>query len=317
MEPMELVHYHGEHACEATYKSGEPCRNRAYFSAHTDLELLLCAMHAKVDECTPLPRRDAKSKAQVAKAKKVSADELIEQARAENVAAGRRGAVALCRMRMMKAVPSLSGYRNVFPNNRHENRKDGIGCAALSPMRLGPVQHGQPGLPDARNIENYWQSSKCFAEEADKHGGTAQLFYANRLRLYEDETPHRYKYRGTQANSNVPLYFVWVSPDGEEHHLSYVESRQFYCTFYDRLARQTPEYARLEAMLADGYNLQLCGYDAHPVGEEPGAVERAYLDASVPFGHERVLYAMLTCPPGQEHELPWKKHVTFARHLQE
>jgi hypothetical protein len=278
-------------------------------------------MHAKQTECVALPKRSAADKRQHVDQRREEEQAEVERARAENVEAGRRGSVALTRMFRMRAVPTLPGYTKVFPNYRHQNRSDGLGCAALSPMSLGPVEHGQPGLPAARCVENFHQGSKCFREEVDRHGAPSALFHENRLRFYEDEEPHRHKYKGTGTNKNVPLYFVWVASDGAEHRLSYIESRQFYCTFYERLARETEDYARLEHLLDEGYDLQLCGYDAHDVplahkDEEPlVAVGRAYLDPTKPFGHERVLYAMLMCPRGREVDLPWRKHATLARHL--
>jgi hypothetical protein len=316
-------YFHGEQPCGATYKQGAPCRNHAYFRAETDDDppLLLCGVHAKQAECAALPKRSAADKRRQASERQQTEQADIERARSENVRAGRRGSVTLTRMFRMRAVPALPGRTKVFPNYRHQNRSDGIGCASLSPMSLGPVEHGQPDLPPASCVENFHQGSKCFREEVDRHGAPLELFYENRLRFYEDDVPHRHKYKGMGANKNVPLYFVWVGEDGAEHRLGYVESRQFYCTFYERLARETEDYARLERLLDEGYDLQLCGYDAHDVSVLPGddplvAAERAYLDATKPFGHERVLYAMLTCPRGREAELPWRRHVTLARHLQ-
>ena len=61
---------------------------------------------------------------------------------------------------MMKKPELIDGYLNVFPNYKHQNRKDGYGCAKLSPKSLGPVNHGMPNLPIAKNIENYHQFAK-------------------------------------------------------------------------------------------------------------------------------------------------------------
>ena len=45
------------------------------------------------------------------------------------------------------------------------------GCPALSPMRLGPVEHKQPGLPPAKSLENWWQAGKVYPSEADAATG--------------------------------------------------------------------------------------------------------------------------------------------------
>lgn len=54
-----------------------------------------------------------------------------------------------------------------------------------------------------------------------------------------------------------------------------------------------------------------CGYDAHEIPEATvDAIEKAYLDPSVPFGHERVLFAMLALRDTPE-EYPWRKYKTL------
>jgi hypothetical protein len=242
--------------------------------------------------------------------------EEVERARAENEAAGRDGEVALARLLMLKQPAPVPGFRRVYPNFKHQNRPDGFGCMRLSPMSLGPVEHGQPGLPPALNIENFHQGTKVFREELDAEGNPSDLYRANRKRFYEDPVPHRHKYHGTTGlTKNIPEFFLWIDRDGSEHRLTYVQSRQFYCNFYERLASQEPDFRRLVELVEDGTNLQLCGYDAKPVEREAGesladAIERAYLDASTPFGHERVLYAMLLLRDSPE-QYPWRKHKTF------
>jgi hypothetical protein len=58
---------------------------------------------------------------------------------------------------MMKNPEHIEGFLKVFPNYKHQNRQDGFGCMKLSPKYLGPVDHGQPDLPPALNIENFHQ----------------------------------------------------------------------------------------------------------------------------------------------------------------
>jgi hypothetical protein len=96
-----------------------------------------------------------------------------------------------------------------------------------------------------------------------------------------------------------------VDKDKKEHRLNYIQSRQFYCTFYERLASVEPDFTKLQQLKDTGTNLQIIGYDAHPI---VGIVEDAYLDPSAPFGHELVLYTMLTEEPAN---WPWRKHKTF------
>jgi hypothetical protein len=267
--------------------------------------MTVCGVHSKRGPRTELLHRSADEGAAIKAAQRQHEDELIEQTRQENLRAGRRGQVILSRLLMMREPEFIPGFRRVFPNYKHQGRTDGFGCKRLSPMSLGPVKHGQPGLPDALNIENLHQGNKCFQEEVDAQGNPTALYYENRLKFYLDPIPHRHKYTGTGKNKNIPLYFIWVDPTGQEHRLNYIESRQFYCTFYERLASLEPDQARLRQMLDDGYNLQICGYDAHPVTR---SIEEEYLDPSRPFGHELVLYTLLTHSPEQ---YPWRKYQTF------
>lgn len=162
----------------------------------------------------------------------------------------------------------------------------------------------------AKNIENFHQGSKCFAIECDDTTKEPnELFFKNRLSFYQDEKPHRHKYKGKdEKNKNIPLYFVWMDKDEKMHKLSYVESRQFYCNFYERLAKKTKDFATLKKMHKEGTNLQICGYDGRPLEVED--IEKEYLDPSKPFGHELVLYSLLMLD--DENEYPWRKHKTFS-----
>lgn len=233
--------------------------------------------------------------------------EKVEEAAEENRENGKRGKVIVSKLRMMKSPEYHEGFLKVFPNFKHQNRKDGFGCKSLSPMFLGPVNHGQPGLPAALNIENFHQGSKCFEEEVDEDGNPSEVYEENREKFYKDPVPHRHKYHGKEKNKNIPKYFVWRDKEGEEHQLTYIQSRQFYCNFYERLAREQQDFKTLEKKLREGYNLQIVGYDGRSMkGTTP---DQAYLDPSAPFGHELVLYSMLMI--ADKEKLPWRKHKTF------
>jgi|SRR5688500_1109516 len=286
--------YYGEVKCISAN-----CKNKAYFKGN------LCGVHSRrLASKVPLPKRP---KEEVLRLKensflehKISIDAAIER----NKEAGKKGQVILYRLQMMKSPGYVDGFVNVFPNYRHENRSDGYGCSALSPMKLGPVEHGQPDLPICKNIENFHQGSKCFQQEVDD----PDLFKKNRETFYNDEEPHRHKYKGTEKNKNIPKYFVWIDGNGKEHHLDYVTSRQFYCNFYERLASVQEEYKKLLDMVENGTNIRICGYDAHEI--KPGEQEKAYLDKDKAFGHERVLYTMITMSNDKDN-YPWRKYKTF------
>lgn len=63
------------------------------------------------------------------------------------------------------------------------------------------------------------------------------------------------------------------------------------------------EFQLLEDLVAEGFNLMLLGPDGFPMSEERSAIAKAYKDGSRPFGHERVLVAML------RQEYPWQREA--------
>ena len=183
---MEAPVHYGETTCQGQSAKGAACRNKAYWKAGGRV---LCGTHSRGRTRTELPKLSKAAKARAAQKKREKESEDIASAARKNRDNGLKGDVVLERMLMLRAPRDLPGYLKVFPNFRHQHRKDGLGCSSLSPMSLGPVRHGQPGLPDSLSIENFFQASKCFREEADEAGNPARLFYKNRKRFYLDPSP--------------------------------------------------------------------------------------------------------------------------------
>lgn len=225
----------------------------------------------------------------------------VETTAAENRRLGKRGTLECRKMMMMKKILQEEGKLVIFPNFKHAGRKDGMGLPALSPKAIGPVHHGQPGLPRAENLENFHQGSKWFDVPREE-------FEAMRLQMYRDKEPRRHNPHS--QHKNIPKCFVWMDTDGVEHQLSYVESRQFYCWFYSKAVQTTKEFHMLQEKLASGVNLVIYGYDGYQ--PDDNKILEHYEDASRPFGHELVLYTMLKCPKSQ---WPWlmPKHNTFPK----
>lgn len=133
-------------------------------------------------------------------------------------------------------------------------------------------------------------------------GESDAAFLAAQTAGFLDPVAHRHKVKGALLTG-----WVWVDPaSGQRHVLKRVEARQFYCNYYERLARKTKEWATLEALVAGGTSVMLCGYDGYAIPD----IEAAYLDDKVTFGHEAVLYTMLHSPDPAS--WPWRKHKTFA-----
>ena len=292
---MEKPHY-GEITCQH-----EKCNNKAYYFCKNKY---VCGVHSRNKEREQLEKFNKKEIRKNKEEKRNKEREEIEKFRLINVEENEMGQIICSKLRMMKAPEDIPGFIKVFPNFKHGNREDGLGMSSLSPMSLGPVNHGQPGLPPSYNIENFHQFSKTFQEEVDENEKPTKLFYDNRLRGYLDKVPHRHKYKGKEKNKNIPLYFIWVDKDGKEHYLDYVTSRQFYCNFYERLAKLEPDYEKLRGLREKGYNLQIIGYDGRDVKD----LTKAYLDKNYPFGHELVLMSMLLL---KEEDYPWRKYKSF------
>jgi hypothetical protein len=216
--------------------------------------------------------------------------------------------------RSNKPVPERVGYVNVFPNYRHVHRSDGLGMPSLSPMRLGPVLHGEPGLPAAQNIENYFQFAKVFPDEVDATTGLPTAAWLQALdKAYRDEVPHRHKRKRVK-----PVFAARKACDGSIRTYDYIESRLFYCMAYEKLARQSPDFARLCALFDDEHkSLRICGFDAYDMGDDADAdvLYQHYTDPAKPFGHERVLYAMLRLRHENQDLLPWRRYLAENPHV--
>ena len=305
--------FYGSVVCQAQQKNGKTCTNGAYFKQG---EAYLCGVHSSAKKHrVELPRdRDAKQRKVDALA---AHHALVEEAAKQR---DTPGIVQCHKMSMMREVPLRDTFLNVFPNNKHQNRADGFGCASLSPMRLGPVLHRQPGLPAALNIENYHQFNKTWPNEVDTDGNPLPAFYSSRANAYLDAVPHRHKYdaktmttlrtKVAGENRNQPLYSVHLTLDGEERRFSYVQSRFFYCKAYEALAKRTDDFRALQQMLAAGKNLLICGYDAYDVSLP---LYDHYCDETRAFGHELVLYCLLTID--QSEQYPWNIYAAVHTDL--
>ena len=214
---------------------------------------------------------------------------------------GKQGEITLFKLKMRTRGGfdhNKLGFLSIFPNKSHGKRKDGLGIPELSPFNLGPVNHGQPGVPVAQVLENFHQQSKQFLGETD------QEFFKHRDDAFRSNVGMRHKvgYKGR------PLSWNWVTSDGKLHRLNWVSSRQFYCNFYERLVKEKYGFKLLEQLVNNGVNIQICGFDAYAMTMTKQGIEDAYLQNQVPFGHERVLAAMIVL---KEKDWPWRKYKTF------
>ena len=192
----------------------------------------------------------------------------------------------------MSKPENINGFMKVFPNFKHQNRKDGFGCKSLSPKSLGPIEHRQPGLPVCKNLENFHQFNKVHPSELDASQSIKKNFYSSQKLAYNDSTAHRHKeVRKIDGKRETPRFSVLYGEDGKQYRYTYVQSRYLYCYFYEQLAKKEKDFETLQNMLKSGRNLQIVGYDGFDV--TPEGLSTAFTDTSRPFGHEMALYTML------------------------
>jgi hypothetical protein len=324
-KPLGAPVLYGQHPCQARYASGTPCRNFAYWrDARGSLH---CGVHAS-DGASQLPKMTKSQTERLAEEKQRKNDDSVEgMAMARRETGAVRGELRMRRLQMMKGPELIQGFINVFPNNRAGNRKDGLGMPELSPMRLGPVtqaMHRQPGVRDAASIEAFHQGNKAFKTEVDAKGNPLPIFFERQDAFYQIPD-QRHKLGKTKqehmknagispgSNANQCVCSFVRDPDGVLRAYSYVHSRQFYCRFYEELAKQTEAFKELHRLLWSEMK-SLCiwehdGLDGFSIGENEDAAsvfEKMYLDESVPFGHGKVLMALLVL---SENEYPWRKHI--------
>jgi hypothetical protein len=260
----------------------------------------LCDSHAVDHEsATRLPYSDPKRRARIGKA-------LVEKYREQNQADGCDGRVIITNIDLVsEAAQPAVGYYPVYPEwGLSKPPSDGFACAELSPQSLGPIEHGQPGLPPAKNLVNLWLGSACFATDLDDNGNPSDVFYSNRLAFYQDHEPYHSVCQ--QVDSLNPAFFVWVNPQGVETRLTPLEFRRIYCTIYEHLVLPHPRFAFISTLVAKHVNVQLCIYGAVPFGYDCDSAEDAYLDPNESFGYERILHTMLTLRQNPK-AYPWRK----------
>jgi len=297
--------YYGEKQCGEIVKSkNTSCTNKAYFMSNGKL---MCGVHCSKDKTRiKLPENPDKLVNYENELEKRTTE--VERYRETNKENNKLGNVIVSKLYMMKNPEYVKGYLNVFPNYKQQNRKDGFGCMRLSPKSLGPVVHNMPHLPEATTIENYHQFSKFWRFELDDNGDILEQYKLDRIEAYT-APPMRHKYNkktlsqynnNNNKNINIPEFSMYYDKDGNEHRYTYLQSRYFYCHFYEILAKAEPDFITLKAMIKNGYNLNICGYDGYDVAND---VMEHYIDISKPFGHELVLYTLLTTEDANKY--PW------------
>ena len=180
---------------------------------------------------------------------------------------------------------------------------------------------------EAKNIENFHQGANFFNGEISENeidinaiyhfaecekGKILEKSIQMRTSMYKDKTPYRHKFKYPDfplskntigKNKNIPLFSVYYDENGAEHRYNYLQSRYFYSHWYEKILKENKDLLYLKDLIEKGYNIQIVGYDGYPVIKD---LWEHYLDISKPFGHELVLYSLLTVDKPENY--PWNKY---------
>ncbi len=222
----------------------------------------------------------------------------------------------------------VPGVLNIWPSTARASRTDALGMPALSPARLGPVMHGQPGFSPAASVQDYVDASACYPSETELVAGAdglltrapAPLFFkrqragfagrggcgAGKARLMRASTEERARVTEPGFQVDRPLFFVATDERGAVRFLDVVVARFLLAVAYEALAEATPEFATLrDQYLAHGVALHLVGPGLTEV--EDVRADEVFADGGAPYRHEHVLQAMLRRPARADR--PWWRHA--------
>ena len=203
----------------------------------------------------------------------------IEEARKHNALYDRPGQVRLATLYHYrdKSAPSkqwrkLPGFRNISVCSGAKKWK------ALAPRFLGPlVVDGERAV----NLENVWLHSQVCAD--DLRNGELKREWLEHRRWGYGQTEKRRIARGKTL-----FWFL-----GNQR-LDVVQARKAFCALYAEQVQRCDEYRELHLLVRQGYNVQLFGYDAVDLEEQGLSLLEAIENPDVSFGHELVLYGLLT-----------------------
>lgn len=105
------------------------------------------------------------------------------------------------------------------------------------------------------------------------------------------------RHLGGAARPNECLYSMLCGQT-----FSYIEARYFYCRAYELSKESDVNFGHMRRMLQQGLDINIVGYDGPYEGATVESLSHRYEDPSRPFGHELVIYAMMTLGP---EDRPW------------
>ena len=288
IKPSNLS-YFGEERCIAIKGNGGKCENQAYYWYNKQY---LCGVHSrKYSDRIDLDKNPNED--EIKRKKMIEHTRTIKNARNENKKRNRKGKIIMRKIRMMREPERIEGYLLVFPNNRKTHQKLGLHLGSLSPMQAGPVIHNKK---KCLNLENFHQGNKVFDIEVDENKKVLPIYFERRINIYNKIEAYRYKFKAfketLQNKGNVCLYSM---VPGDNTKYSYLQSRKFYCKYYQELVGGNKQFKQLKDIIDEGTNICIYGYDARIIDNiiTIKQINEWYKDTRQPFGHEMVLYCLL------------------------
>lgn len=304
--------YRFERQCHAFKKKGDKrrCRLLATREVYTNNNLrktkYMCGRHARLYDpaSSPLPINPMKKiiEQQVTRMHM----RLCEQAAEERKRDGKMGSVFLGKLAAGKRRKPISGVMDVFPNNTSTYREDGWAFPELCAQKIGPIYHEDPKTYPAKKLGNFKSGCDVYAFENDEETQLPKaIWWQRREALFDDYTPRKSKFRNEElalismTNIGAPLYsYHWnmFEPDESKRKFekfSIVESRQFFCHFYEKIVQFYSSFIYLKNQMFNGYDICICGMGAYPTSATVEAIHAAYRNPCKEFGHEMTLFTML------------------------
>jgi hypothetical protein len=199
----------------------------------------------------------------------------------------------------------------VFPHGA--KRYDGHSVPGLAPASMGPVAHGEPGMPDTLFLENFHQATLCWPGEVDAVGQVLPIWRERRDRLMVNVKGEHHKLSPIERVKRQPLYAMHVTITGEERYYTLVEARVFYGCWYEHLVVERPAFLLLRSYRETrGISLRITGkgLGARALrGTHADAFYADFVDPELPLGHEHMLAAMLLAAGQECQELPWRRYL--------
>lgn len=328
--------YHGESTCTSKKASGTRCEKKAYYVSPSNKAV--CGWHREGSK-KQLPK-DPNAKKKAAEKYKEHL-KTVDAAQKANFEAKRPGTITIHKLRMRATLDQIPGVENIRPNHYEAGATDALGLSELSPMSMGPLSDTimsvenrhqsckvfpqlcrdggdetiasqivdlEKSLPDlSDDVDQVMEAFQQIDELLENQHEPLPVFYDVRRSMQADKTPYRHQAKfiaGHQhefkceipTRENAPLY-----SECEGKRYSYIQSRQLYCNEYETFALKSKQFKKLKSNIAAGRNIRICGYDGYTPTQ---SLAWHYLDRSKPFGHELVLYSLLTINDASQY--PWR-----------